>query len=102
MADVFISYAREARDSAESLATVLREHSWEVLWDRDLVVGDDFDEVIRREIDVAGCVVVLWSVDSVKSDYVRGEARHAADRGSLLPAQIDECEIPLQFMSRQT
>jgi hypothetical protein len=49
--------------------------------------------VIKR----AKLAVVLWSERSVRSHWVRAEARRALDRGILIPARLDEAELPLPF-----
>ncbi|NBB71307.1 MAG: SUMF1/EgtB/PvdO family nonheme iron enzyme [Alphaproteobacteria bacterium] len=41
--------------------------------------------------------VVLWSERSVQSHWVRAEARRALDRGILIPARLDDAELPLPF-----
>ncbi|MEA3292268.1 MAG: toll/interleukin-1 receptor domain-containing protein, partial [Pseudomonadota bacterium] len=60
MADVFISYASEDRDRARALAGALEACRWSVWWDREIVAGETFDQVIERELERAGCTVVLW------------------------------------------
>lgn len=61
MADVFISYAREDRDTAQRIANALETQRYTVWWDREILAGDQFDEVIERELDLAKSVIVLWS-----------------------------------------
>jgi hypothetical protein len=102
MADVFISYAREDRDTARIVAKALEADECSVWWDRQILGGENFDEVIERELDLAKSVIVLWSTHSVSSDWVRSEAAAAAERGVLVPAYIDEVKLPLQFRRRQT
>ena len=102
MAQVFVSYASEDRERAAQLAAALGAQGWSVWWDRDIVIGQAFDQVIEAELESAGCVVVLWSAHSVTSEWVKNEATAAADRGVLLPAQIDSARLPLAFRSRQT
>jgi len=97
MADVFISYARADQARAQTLAVALQQYGWSVWWDRSIVAGDVFDEVIERELDSAKSVVVLWSNASVSSEWVRNEAAVAAKRGALVPALIDITKAPLEF-----
>jgi hypothetical protein len=85
MADVFISYSREDRECAELLARALSERGWKVWWDRQINVGRSFSETIERELDRARCVVVLWSRNSVQSEWVQNEAAEAAGRKALVP-----------------
>lgn len=96
MADIFISYASEDRARARAIAQAL-EQQWSVWWDRTILPGDAFDRTIERALESAKCVVVLWSASSVSSDWVRTEAGEGARRGILVPAFIEEVEIPLAF-----
>jgi hypothetical protein len=101
MADVFLSYAREDRDTAERLAHALGARNWSVWWDREIVVGESFDGAIERELAGAGAVVVLWSKTSVASEWVKNEAADANARGVLVPAALDRTPPPLEFRRRQ-
>ena len=102
MSDVFISYAREDAAWAELLAGRFEERGLSVFWDMSLLAGDQFRSVIRRELTVAKAIVVLWSDNSVKSNWVLDEARVANERGVLVPAQIDDSQIPLGFGQLQS
>ncbi|MCB1928092.1 MAG: toll/interleukin-1 receptor domain-containing protein [Rhodocyclaceae bacterium] len=102
MSDVFLSYAREDQAMAESLARALEAKGLTVWWDRHIVAGHTFDEVIERELDSAGSVIVLWSAASVGSEWVRSEASTAAERGVLIPVSIDGQRPPLEFRRKQT
>jgi hypothetical protein len=102
MTDIFISYANEDRERAESLAHALESCGWSVWWDRKIIAGQAFDEVIERELDIAKCVVVLWSQNSITSEWVKNEAAIAAERAVLVPALIERVKLPLEFRRRQT
>src|SRR4029434_3394550 len=102
MADVFLSYAAEDRPRIEPLAKALEAAGLTVWWDRHIGTGSSFDVVIERELDAAGSVVVVWSTHSIGSEWVRNEAAEGAERGVLVPVQIDEARPPLAFRRRQT
>lgn len=102
MTDVFISYASEDREGARKLANALEARGWSVWWDRKIIAGQTFDQVIEHELGTAKCVVVLWSKDSILSEWVKSEAAVAAERGVLVPALIDDVRLPLEFRRRQT
>jgi len=102
MTDIFISYAREDRERARTVAGALQSRGWSVWWDRDVKAGQAFDQVIEHELETAKSVVVLWSKDSITSDWVKGEAAAAVQRGVLVPALIDNVKLPLEFSRRQT
>ena len=101
MPDVFLSYAREDRERAQKVAA-LEARGLSVWWDRNIAAGETFDQAIERELDAAKSVVVLWSENSVPSEWVRNEAAAASERGVLVPVMIDRVKVPLEFRHRQT
>jgi TIR domain len=102
LSDIFLSYAREDRDFAEHLAKALEDSGWSVWWDRRLEAGEVWDEVIASNIEVAKIVLVLWSPTSIKSRWVKNEARFADEKGKLVPVLVRSTPIPLEFRHRQT
>jgi TIR domain len=102
MTDVFISYASEDRERAAELACALEARGWSVWWDRKIITGQSFDQVIEKELETAKSVVVLWSKDSIYSEWVKNEAAVGAERGVLVPALIDRVKLPLEFRRKQT
>jgi peptidoglycan hydrolase-like protein with peptidoglycan-binding domain len=97
VAEVFISYAREDRGTATRLADALAARGLQVWWDRNLVLGRDYDRDIERELTQARAVLVVWSPDSVESDWVRAEASEAADRKRIVPVRIRQATVPIRF-----
>jgi adenylate cyclase len=83
VADVFVSYASEDREAARKLASGLGACGWSVWWDRRIIAGQAFDQAIERELESAKSVVVLWSKNSIASEWVKNEAAVAAERGVL-------------------
>jgi hypothetical protein len=73
-----------------------------VWWDRDIPPGKTFDEVIEEALASAKCVIVLWSRESVQSEWVKAEASEAAKRRVLVPILADEVKIPLEFRRIQS
>ena len=102
MADVFLSYARADRVTAERLAHAIAEAGRTVWWDRHIKGGTEFSRDIERELDAASRVLVVWSKDAVVSRWVRDEASVAADTGRLVSATIDGTPPPLGFRQFQT
>ena len=102
MADIFLSYASEDRERARLVAQLLEGQSLTVWWDRKIPAGVAYDEVIEREIGAAKYVVVLWSISSTKSEWVKNEAASAVEQEKLIPVQIDDIKLPLEFRRRQT
>ncbi len=100
MADVFLSYASEDRVTANRLAQALQSSGLSVWYDRHLQGGSLFAAEIERELHAAACVVVLWSADSVVSEWVLDEAAHARDRNRLVPVAVADVAPPLGFRQR--
>jgi hypothetical protein len=94
---IFISYASQDRETARVIAACLEAHGHSVWWDRTIPPGRVFDEVIQEALAAAQCVVVLWSSNSVRSNWVKVEAEDAAARGLLVPVLIEQVTPPIQF-----
>src|SRR5574337_2174971 len=102
MSDIFISYASEDRQRVQSLAHALERKGWSVWWDRRIPVGRSFDEVIEEVLDASKAVVVVWTNTSVKSQWVKNEAREGLRRRMLFPVMLlEEVKIPLEFRAVQ-
>ena len=97
LSDIFISYSRVDKARVKPLAEELTRQGWSVWWDHTILPGKSWDRVIEKALDEARCVVVLWSRDSVESDWVRTEADEGKRRGILVPALLDSVAIPLGF-----
>ncbi|MHC4354552.1 MAG: toll/interleukin-1 receptor domain-containing protein [Planctomycetota bacterium] len=97
MSDIFISYSSQDRARAKVLAGALERQGWSVWWDRRIPPGKQFSQVIKEAVDEAKCVIVLWSKESVKSEWVQNEASEGARRKILVPALIDDVEMPFEF-----
>ena len=102
MTDVFLSYASEDRERARKLARALEARGWSVWWDRKIRAGQSFDQAIEHELETAKSIIVLWSKNSVSSEWVKNEAAVAAERGVLVPGLIDYVKLPLEFRRKQT
>src|SRR5438067_3365800 len=102
MADIFISYARSDRDSVRRLAEGLQSRGWTVWWDHRIPAGKSYEDVIQEAIDAAGCVVVLWTRESVASEWVRNEAAEGARRKALIPVRLEDVRVPLAFRHLQS
>jgi hypothetical protein len=97
VADIFLSYSREDRAIASSLAAILLANGWTLYWDRQLLAGEVFDDVLERELTAARCVVVLWSFRSIASQWVRNEADEGACRNVMVSVRIEDVRVPLAF-----
>lgn len=97
MTDVFLSYKREDRDAAKSIAEYLVSEGYDVWWDVDLLPGDRFADEIDAVLSSAACVVVLWTPESIRSDWVKSEAMVGVERKNLIPICLRETRIPVPF-----
>jgi hypothetical protein len=104
MADVFLSYAKVDQDRVRKLVSFLERQGYSVWWDLDIPPTGSFDDYIRQRLNDCKCAIVVWSRDSARSNYVRGEARAALKAGKLVSVVIDpwrelEQDVPLDFHS---
>jgi hypothetical protein len=99
---VFLSYAREDIEAAEALARVMQDNGVDVWWDRNIAGGEEFSDLIEKELARADVVVVLWSPHSVKSRWVRDEAAIGGDSGRLVPVAIEGAQPPMGFRQFHT
>ncbi len=100
--DIFLSYASEDTSKAVELARILENDGWSVWWDREISPGQDFEIEIDMALSKARAIVVLWSVFSVSSNWVRNEAREAKEANKLIPVMLDDARIPLSYRSLNT
>jgi adenylate cyclase len=102
MADVFVSYARSDKARVAPIVAAIEAAGWTVWWDPAIDAGQEFDQKITEELAAARAVLVVWTPDSVKSRWVRGEARVGADRGILVPVRLDSAELPIDVRAIHT
>lgn len=103
MSDIFVSYKAEDRNRVRPLVEALEADGLSVWWDAHIGGGDEWRETISRHLDVARCVIVIWSKRSIGPDgrFVRDEATRALRRGAYLPVRIDKVDPPLGFGETQ-
>src|SRR3954470_18073837 len=97
MSHVFISYARTDEPLATLIADSLREDGFEVWRDDELPAHRAYAEVIEERIKGARAVVVLWSAEAAKSQWVRAEADTARSALTLVQATLDGTIPPMPF-----
>jgi hypothetical protein len=100
MADIFISYSKQAPHYTRDLAQRLEIRGFTVWWDTELLPGDKFHDKIRDEITGAKVVIVIWSPASVESAWVQAEARMASAQNKLLTVctpDLDASRVPMPF-----
>ena len=97
MTDVFISYARATEREASLVAEALRGHGYGVWRDDELPAHGAFSDVIEERLRAARAVVVVWSAEAAKSQWVRAEAELARGAGTLVQLSVDGTLPPLPF-----
>jgi len=97
MSDVFISYARSTAVQAQKIADALRALGFGVWRDDELPAHRDYSEVIEERLRAAKAVVVAWSAEAVRSQWVRAEADIAREAGALVQLTLDGAPLPLPF-----
>jgi len=102
MADIFLSYSRADRPTAQTIAEALEAEGFSVWWDKVLRAGQTYDEVTENMLRDSSVVVVLWSQTSVKSKWVRAEATLGQRSCEMVPAMIEDADRPIMFELTQT
>ncbi|MGZ8532394.1 MAG: TIR domain-containing protein [Candidatus Binatia bacterium] len=102
MADIFISYANEDRETAGHLARALESAGMSVWWDRRIPAGRTWRAVLEEALQGMRCLIVLWSQNSLKSPWVLEEAEEARRLEKLLfPVLIETVAPPVGFRAIQ-
>lgn len=103
LADIFLSYQKRDIDLARRMVAALTREGFSVWWDDRLDSFESWDRTIEREIAAADAVLVLWTPNSVQSDWVRIEANYAktCTPSKLVQARFSGCEVPMAFSMNQ-
>ena len=97
MSDIFISYARSTEAQAKAIAEALRGLGYDVWRDDELPAHRSYAEVIEERLRSAKAVMVVWSAEAAKSQWVRAEANVAREAGTLVQLRLDGAVPPLPF-----
>ena len=97
MSHVFISYARSTAKEAEAVAGALRALGYDVWRDDELPAHRGYAEVIEERLKAAAAVVVIWSAEAAKSEWVQAEADRARLSHKLVQLSVDAASLPLPF-----
>ena len=103
MAKLFLSYSRKDETRARRFAEWLEREGHDVWRDEDDIGGGaSFSSEIETALKDCDAVLVLWSANSVQSNWVRDEAGYGRDAGKLIPFSLDGTEPPLGFRQFQS
>jgi hypothetical protein len=97
MSDVFMSYSHKDTDIVRDLVRFVEAEGFSVWWDHTIPPGKTWDDVIARGIREAKACIIVWSPDSVVSDWVKEEATLAKEGGKYLPIQVGTDQPPMGF-----
>ena len=97
MSDIFVSYARSTEPQAKEIAEALQAEGFSVWRDDEIPAHKPYAEVIEERLRSSKAVLVLWSADAAKSQWVRAEADAARELGTLIQVTIDGTLPPLPF-----
>ena len=97
MSDIFVSYGRSTEAQAQQVAEALRSAGYSVWRDDELPAHRSYSEVIEERLRSAKAVVVLWSAEAAKSQWVRAEADVAREAGTLVQITVDGTLPPIPF-----
>ena len=105
MADIFISYSKKDHEQARLLAAYLEAEGFSVWWDTSLKSGEQFRKVIMTELGRARAAIVIWTENSIESDWVQSEAGRAHADRKLIPVKskaLQYKDIPPPFDNMHT
>lgn len=93
---LFVSYARADAPFVRMLAKDLRAAGHEVWFDEhDIKGGQDWQQAIERGLASCEAVVVVLTLTSVVSEYVRREYGYAINEKKLVvPIIRERCDVP--------
>ena len=97
MSDVFVSYARSTEPQAKQIVKALEVEGFSVWRDDQIPAHRPYAQVIEERLKASKAVLVIWSADAAKSQWVRAEADAARELGTLIQVTIDGTLPPLPF-----
>lgn len=95
--EIFISYARSSEPHALRIAEILQGQGYSVWWDEELPAHRAYSEVIEERLKSSRAVLVIWSADAARSEWVRAEADVARQMRKLVQLSIDGALPPMPF-----
>ena len=100
---IFLSYAREDKVFVDTVADALEFRASFNIWkDSQIKPGSRYRDEIQSALEKSQAVVVFWSKDSVKADFVLDEASPTKEARKLVPVRIDGTQPPAGFGQLQT
>src|SRR5215213_3858963 len=97
MSAIFVSCAGVVGPMAKRVADARPAAGYRAWRDDELPAHRPYSAVIQERLSSAKAVVVLWSADAAKSQWVRAEADAARTLGTLVQATLDGTIPPMPF-----
>ena len=91
--DVFISYGRARRAETETIAKLLNGAGFSTWWDSGLLPGDKYRGEIDQHLNGCKVAIIIWTPESIKSDWVLAEADHAWQLNKLINVHVSEVKL---------
>ncbi|PID34062.1 MAG: hypothetical protein CR976_02255 [Thiotrichales bacterium] len=93
---VFVSYARKDSDRIRRAVALLEAGGAQVFRDiDDIDFGDDWEQVITRQLQECERVMVFWSANAKESKWVNKEYTIAlAQQKRMVPVLLDDTPLP--------
>lgn len=95
--ECFISYSRQDIEIARQIISLLENEGIDPWWDEKLSLGTHFRQEIANAISCCQCFLVIWTSNSVQSQYVTAEAARVRDQEKMVSISIDHPSLPLPF-----
>lgn len=98
--DIFVSYRRSSFESAQTIATSLKNRGYKVFFDLESLRGGKFNEQLFQVIDSCQDFVLILSPGALdrchdSEDWVRQEVMHALQSGKhIVPVMLTGFEWP--------
>jgi adenylate cyclase len=97
LSDIFVSYARSNEAHSQRIGEALRALGYRVWRDDQLPAHRSYAQVIEERLKAAKAVVVIWSAEAVKSEWVQSEADRARADRKLVQLTVDGAPLPMPF-----
>jgi len=97
---IFVSYSSKDKERVKKLVAVLEERVQDgrVWWDKKIPPGKNFDRALGQALDKSACIVVVWSKNSIRSDWVLEEAYEGKTRRIIIPIMLENStKIPFSY-----
>jgi parallel beta-helix repeat protein len=93
---VFVSYAHADRELVFPELQRIFDHGWQVYYDDDIELGDDWNDALAEAVANCACFIVMLTTNALASAHVNHELRFAAIQGRrLLSIEIEDVDKPI-------